>query len=127
MTVLEAIEAMKYSYSPYSKFKVGAAIRLKNGIYLRGCNVENVSYGLSMCAERNVLYKLISEGYSKDDVLEMAVVADYKTFITPCGACRQVMLELLNKDTKIILANTKNDIKEVTVLDLIPYGFEDFE
>ena len=127
MILNKAIEAMKLSYSPYSKFKVGAAIKLKNGKYIMGANVENVSYSLSMCAERVAIYKMISEGYNKDDIIEMAVVADTKAPIAPCGACRQVMLELLNKDTKIILSNLNNDVKEVTVGDLIPYGFEELE
>ena len=127
MILNKAIEAMKLSYSPYSKFKVGAAIKLKNGKYIMGANVENVSYSLSMCAERVAIYKMISEGYTKDDIIEMAVVADTKAPIAPCGACRQVMLELLNKDTKIILSNLNNDVKEVTVGDLIPYGFEELE
>lgn len=127
MILNKAIEAMSLSYSPYSKFKVGAAIKLKNGKYIMGANVENVSYSLSMCAERVAIYKMISEGYTKDDIIEMAVVADTKAPIAPCGACRQVMLELLNKDTKIILSNLNNDVKEVTVGDLIPYGFEELE
>lgn len=127
MTLNKAIEAMKLSYSPYSKFKVGAAIKLKNGKYIMGANVENVSYSLSMCAERVAIYKMISEGYNKDDIIEMAVVADTKAPIAPCGACRQVMLELLNKDTRIILSNLNKDVKEVTVGDLIPYGFEELE
>ena len=127
MILNKAIEAMKLSYSPYSKFKVGAAIKFKNGKYIMGANVENVSYSLSMCAERVAIYKMISEGYNKDDIIEMAVVADTKAPIAPCGACRQVMLELLNKDTKIILSNLNNDVKEVTVGDLIPYGFEELE
>ena len=127
MILNKAIEAMSLSYSPYSKFKVGAAIKLKKGKYIMGANVENVSYSLSMCAERVAIYKMISEGYTKDDIIEMAVVADTKAPIAPCGACRQVMLELLNKDTKIILSNLNNDVKEVTVGDLIPYGFEELE
>lgn len=127
MTYINAIEVMKNSYSPYSKFKVGASIKLKNGEYILGCNVENVSYGLTICAERNALFQMISKGYNKSDVVEMCIVADTNDVIKPCGACRQVMLELLNKDTKIILSNMSNLKKEVTVEELIPYGFEEIE
>ena len=105
----EAILGRKRSYSPYSKFKVGAAILLKNGSFIHGCNIENVSYGLSNCAERTALFKMVSEGYSKEDVVAMAIVADTTLPVSPCGACRQVMAELLKKETKVILANMKKE------------------
>ena len=107
----EAILGRKRSYSPYSKFKVGAAILLKNGSFIHGCNIENVSYGLSNCAERTALFKMVSEGYSKEDVVAMAIVADTTLPVSPCGACRQVMAELLKKETKVILANMKKNIR----------------
>lgn len=115
------------SYSPYSNFKVGAALLLKDGSYIRGCNVENVSYGLSNCAERTTLFKMISEGKNKEDVLAMAIVADTTLPVSPCGACRQVMAELLKADTPVILANLKGDYKQVTVAELLPYSFEEIE
>lgn len=111
----EAILGRKRSYSPYSKFKVGAAILLKNGSFIHGCNIENVSYGLSNCAERTALFKMVSEGYSKEDVVAMAIVADTTLPVSPCGACRQVMAELLKKETKVILANMKKEYKMTTV------------
>lgn len=123
----KAKEAAQYAYAPYSKFKVGAAILLKKGNYILGCNVENVSFSLSNCAERTALFKMISHGYDKNDVLEMAIYADTDTFISPCGACRQVMLELLNKDTKIYLLNKKLESKEVAVGDLLPMAFDSLE
>lgn len=122
-----AIKGRSFSYSPYSKFKVGAAILLKNGKYITGCNVENVSYGLSNCAERTTLFKMVSEGYTKDDVVAMAIVANTKNPVSPCGACRQVMAELLHKDTKVYLANLEKEYKETTVEELLPYGFEEIE
>ncbi len=122
-----ALDATKYSYSPYSKFKVGAAIKLKNGKYITGCNIENVSFSLTNCAERTALFKLISEGYTKNDVEAICVVGYTDNPISPCGACRQVMNELLNKDTKVILSNNKYDIKEVTVGELLPYSFDSIE
>lgn len=115
------------SYSPYSKFKVGAALLLKDGSYVLGCNIENVSYGLSNCAERTALFKLISSGYTKDDVVAMAIVANTQNPVSPCGACRQVMAELLDKNTPIYLANLQYAYKETTVGELLPYGFEEIE
>lgn len=122
-----AIQGRAFSYSPYSKFKVGAAILLKDGSFIRGCNVENVSYGLSNCAERTALFKMVSEGYTKEDVVAMAIVADTKLPVSPCGACRQVMAELLNKDTPVFLANMSKTFKKTTVEELLPYSFEEIE
>lgn len=119
----EAIEGRKNSYSPYSKFKVGAAILLKDGNIIRGCNIENASYGLANCAERTAMFKMISEGYKKDDVILMAVVGQTNGPISPCGACRQVMCELLGLDTLVILANLNYEYKEYLVKDLMPYAF----
>lgn len=123
----QAILGRECSYSPYSNFKVGAAILLKDGSYIRGCNVENVSYGLSNCAERTTLFKMISEGKNKEDVVAMAIVADTTLPVSPCGACRQVMAELLKPDTTVFLANLKGDYKQVTVTELLPYSFEEIE
>ena len=119
LLVEKAIEGRTKSYSPYSKFKVGASILLKNGEYILGCNVENVSYGLTNCAERTALFKLVSEGSGKDDVVAMAIVGDTTDPIAPCGACRQVMLELLNPDTVVVLANMNGKTLSTTVSDLI--------
>ena len=127
LLVDKAIEARKNSYSPYSKFKVGASILLKDGSYILGCNVENVSYGLTNCAERTALFKLVSDGYSKDDVIAMAIVGDTSNPIAPCGACRQVMMELLNQDTLVVLANLNGNYLETTVKDLMPYSFGGIE
>ena len=118
-----AIGARTNAYTPYSKFKVGAAILLKNGNYILGCNVENASYGLSMCAERTALFKMISEGYTKADVVAMCIIGQTDKPISPCGACRQVMEELLSSDTPIILANLLREYKEFKVSDLLPYSF----
>ena len=123
----EAIKGRERAYAPYSKFKVGAAIYLKNGSYIRGCNVENVSYGLCNCAERTALFKMISEGYTKDDVEGMSIVADTALPCSPCGACRQVMAELLHKDTPIVLGNLKKEYRLTTVEELLPYSFEEIE
>ena len=119
-----ALAAKANSYSPYSKFKVGAAILLKNGTYILGSNIENKSYSMTMCAERCALFKLYSEGYTKDDVVCMCVTANAIKPVTPCGACREVMSELLNYDTPIILTNNSRDKIEVKVSDLLPLAFK---
>ena len=121
--IAKAEEGRSHAYVPYSKFKVGAAIYLKNGSYILGCNVENSSYGLTNCAERTAMFKMVSEGYSKEDVIAMCITGQTDTPISPCGACRQVMGELLNMDTPIILTNLKHDTKITTVEELLPYAF----
>jgi cytidine deaminase len=120
-----ALVARANAYAPYSKFKVGAAILLDNGKYILGCNVENASYGLSNCAERTALFKMISDGYTKNNVIAMAIVGDTLDVISPCGACRQVMIELLKPDCPILLCNLKRDMKEYKVIDLLPYAFSE--
>ena len=123
--ILKAKEAREASYSPYSKFKVGAAILMKDGTYILGCNVENSSYGLSICAERNALFQMVARGYKKGDAKAMCIIGQTDDPISPCGACRQVMEELLTKDCKIVLANLKNDVKEMTIEELLPYSFSE--
>lgn len=123
--ILKAKEAREASYSPYSKFKVGAAILMKDGTYILGCNVENSSYGLSICAERNALFQMVAKGYKKGDAKAMCIIGQTDTPISPCGACRQVMEELLSRDCKIILANLKNDVKQMTIDELLPYSFSE--
>ena len=119
----EALKARDNAYVPYSKFKVGAAVLLKNGKIISGFNIENSSYGLCNCAERNALFRTYMEGYSKEDVEALLVLADTDRAVSPCGACRQVMSELMNLETTVILANLKNDVIETTVDKLIPYSF----
>ena len=108
----EAKKARQKAYVPYSHFKVGAAIELKDGTFVHGANIENASFGLSNCAERSALYSLISQGYQKEDIVSMTVIANDHGPVSPCGACRQVMHELLPKEAKIYLANTKGEMME---------------
>ena len=118
-----AVSAMENAYVPYSHFKVGAALLLKDGRVILGCNIENASYGLCNCAERTALFKAYSEGITKDDIVAMSIAGATDNPISPCGACRQVMSELLYKDTKVYLTNLKGDVKEMTVEELLPYSF----
>ena len=118
-----AIQARELSYSPYSKFKVGAALLCKDGKVFKGANIENSSYPLCMCAERNALYHAIMNGYTKNDFLALAIVADTPEACTPCGACRQVISELFPKDGVIVLANLKGAYQETNIEELLPFAF----
>ena len=118
-----AVKAMENAYVPYSKFQVGAALLLKNGEVITGCNVENASYGLCNCAERTALFRAYALGYRKDDIVAMSVAGATDGPISPCGACRQVMAELLNPKTPVYLTNIKLDVKETSVEELLPYSF----
>lgn len=119
----EAKKAYEKTYSPYSKFGVGAALLLKDGTIIHGTNIENSSYGLSNCAERSALFSAYSQGYRKEDIVKIAVVGDTERPISPCGACRQVMSELMELDSDVILTNLKDDVKNLKVRDLLPYHF----
>ena len=114
-----ALAARERAYAPYSKFLVGAAVRAESGKIYTGCNIENASYGLTVCAERNALFNAVGAGERKFNAL--CVVGDTEEPISPCGACRQVMAEF--KVPCIILANLKGDVKEYTLEELLPYGF----
>ncbi|MFA5235938.1 MAG: cytidine deaminase [Bacilli bacterium] len=122
--IVEAGIARDRAYAPYSKFKVGAAVFTKDGKVFHGANVENASYGLCMCAERNALYHAMMNGYAKDDFIGLAVIADTKKPVSPCGACRQVISELFPRDGVILLANLKGDVTERTVETLLPDAFD---
>ena len=114
-----ALSARECAYAPYSKFLVGAAVLAKSGKIYTGCNIENASYGLTLCAERNALFSAVGAG--EREFTALCVVGDTEAPISPCGACRQVMAEF--KVPRIILANLKDDVKEYTLEELLPYGF----
>lgn len=118
-----ALEAYHNSYSPYSHFKVGASILLKDGTIINGCNVENASYGLSNCAERTTLFAAYAKGYRKDDIIKILIIGASKRPVSPCGACRQVLVELMDLEAEVILTNLQKDFKIVKVKDLLPYNF----
>lgn len=119
-----AKEARKNSYSPYSNFKVGAALLTKSGKVYTGCNVENGAYSPSCCAERTAFVKAISEGDKEFD--SIAVVGgknDTDEFCLPCGVCRQFMSEFCDKDFKIYVTNNK-EVKCYTLDELLPNSFK---
>ena len=119
----KAKEALPNSYSQYSNFKVAAALRLKNGEIITGVNVENASFGLTNCAERSALYTAYSKGYRKDDIEEIVVTTEQEDFISPCGACRQVMRELMPENAKVHLVTKNGDSKTVLNKELLPFAF----
>ena len=119
----KAFEAMDNAYAPYSNYHVGACVKTKDGKYHIGANVENASYGLTNCAERSTLFHVYSLGYRQDDIESMALVTGGNTLGTPCGACRQVMVELLKRDTPVVVANKNNQAMVTTIQELLPYSF----
>jgi cytidine deaminase len=117
----KAVSAKKFAYVPYSHFPVGACALCSDGSEITGCNIENSSYGLTMCAERVTLFKARSEG--KEDIVAMAVAADVDEPVSPCGACRQVMLELAPKAVIYLSNRDGSRVRRMTVEELLPYGF----
>ncbi len=120
--IKEAFIAASKAYAPYSNFAVGAALLAKDGKIFHGCNIENASYGLTSCAERNAVFSAMSQGYKKEDFEMIAIVTHAERLTSPCGACRQVLSELLPLDNLVILTNN-HDRLEVSVDDLIPFKF----
>lgn len=125
----EAIKARTSAYIPYSRFGVGAALLDQDGHVHHGCNIENAAYGPTNCAERTAMFRAIADGHKARSFQAIAVVADTDGPVSPCGVCRQVMVELCGPDMKVILGNMKGDIVETTVRDLLPgaFGPDDLE
>ncbi len=117
-----ALQARARAHAPYSHFRVGAAVLTKSGKVYTGCNIENSSFGLTICAERTALFKAVSEGARHFTAI--AVAADDKTFTSPCGACRQVIMDLAG-NIDLIMTNGKGELKILPMNDLLPYPFGD--
>ena len=117
----EAKKASNNAYAPYSKFKVGACALFESGNIYTGCNVENSSYGLSLCAERNALSNAIASGETSK-LQAIAIVSDNMAKCTPCGACRQWIYEF-SKDAKVILEDNNGEICSYSIEELLPYSF----
>ena len=125
--VEKALAARKFAYVPYSKFRVGAALLAKNGTIYTGCNIENAAYTPSNCAERTAFFKAVSDG--ERNFRAIAIVGgkegekDYD-FCSPCGVCRQVMMEFCDpEEFEIVLGNSAGDIKVIKLKDILPEGF----
>ena len=121
-----AIEARKAAYTPYSNFKVGAALLSKEGEVYKGCNIENAAYNPTNCAERTAFFKAVSEGVTEFETI--AIVGGYDQeelkFCPPCGVCRQVMMEFCKSDKfRVLLLDEKGEIKSYLLKELLPFGF----
>lgn len=121
----ELIEAAKQvrelAYTPYSNFRVGAAVRTKSGKIFTGCNIESAAYSGTVCAERVAIWKAISEG--EKDFESLAVVADTPELTPPCGVCRQIIWEFCG-DVPVTFANLKGDVETVSMKELLPRAFD---
>jgi cytidine deaminase len=120
-----ALKAYQNAYTPYSKFNVGAALLMKDDKIIIGSNIENASYGLTNCAERSALFAAYSQGYRKEDILKVMIIGDTSGPISPCGACRQVISELVSENVDVILTNLNKKTKIMKVYELLPYRFQE--
>ena len=122
-----ALEARQMAYTPYSHFKVGAALLGKNGVVYKGCNIENASYTPTNCAERTAFFKAVSEGQYEFEAIAIvggAEDAEKLSVRSPCGARRQVMMEFCEPDTfEVVLGTTSEDYQVYTLKELLPLGF----
>lgn len=125
--ISRALEARKNSYSPYSGFRVGAALLCRNGKVFSGCNIENASFSPTCCAERTAIFKAVSEGetlFEKIAIFGGKGDLEPTDFCHPCGVCRQVMSEFCGNDFIIVLAKSENDFKEYKLSEILPLNFE---
>jgi cytidine deaminase len=119
--IAAARDAREHAHAPFSKFRVGAAVRTHSGKIFSGCNVENATYGLTVCAERVAIWKAVSEGARGFDAV--AVVADTDSLTPPCGACRQILWEFCG-DAEVVLANLRGKVEEHRLSALLPHPFD---
>ena len=126
LLIQKAIDTVPFSYSPYSHFKVAAALLTKDGKIYTGCNIESASYTPSNCAERTAFFKAVSEGEMQFQAIAIVGGKDgvLEDYCPPCGVCRQVMMEFCNpKEFKVILAKSVEEFKEFTLEEILPLGF----
>lgn len=119
--IQEAKQIRERAYTPYSKFPVGAALLTEDGTLFTGCNIENAAYPVTCCAERVAIFKAISEGYHRFS--QIAVVADTKRPVPPCGSCRQVMSEFFDSNVMIHTSNLHGETKSLPMNELLPFSF----
>jgi len=120
--LIEAAKAVREkAHAPFSGFKVGAALEDENGRIFTGCNVENSTYGLTVCAERVAVFKAISEGAGK--LKRVAVVADSETLAPPCGACRQILWEFCG-NAELVLSNLSGKRETLSLAEIFPRPFD---
>jgi cytidine deaminase len=116
-----ARQARTRAYAPYSNFHVGAAVLGGNGKIYSGCNVENASFGLTCCAERNAIFAMIAAGENR--IEEVLVIGESEEFLPPCGACRQVIAEFAPPAAKVHMCNREGACRQASVSELVPYIF----
>jgi cytidine deaminase len=116
-----ALSARAHAHAPFSKFRVGAALEDEFGEVYTGCNIENATYGLTLCAERVAVFKAISEGARR--FRRIAIAADTETLTPPCGACRQILWEFCG-DIEILLSNPRGKSESLRLKDLLPRAFD---
>ena len=119
--IAAARAAREHAHAPFSNFRVGAAVRAQSGRIFSGCNVENATYGLTLCAERVAIFKAVSEGERGFDAV--AVVADTDALTPPCGSCRQILWEFCG-DAEVFLANLNGKVDRYRMLELLPKPFD---
>lgn len=119
--IATAKKAKRFSYAPHSKFRVGAAVKTRTGKIYTGCNIENPSFSLTMCAERIALFKAVSEGQHRFEAI--AIASDLKELVPPCGACRQVIMDLAG-DIDIVLCNDDGRVSVTKLSTLLPLPFD---
>lgn len=117
----KATQAMENAYAPYSHYQVGACIRTTNDKLFAGCNVENISYGLTCCAEASAISNMITEG--ENSIAEIVIITKTGPLVTPCGACLQRIQEFASQDVPIHLANASGIVKTTTLNTLFPCPF----
>ncbi len=122
--IKQALNARQFSHSPYSTKKIGAAVQLSNGLIFNGCNIENASYGGTVCAERVAIWKAFSENSNQLKITAIAVASDEKSPWPPCGLCRQVLAEFSTSLTEVYLVNTQGKETTLTFAELFPFAFE---
>ena len=121
----ELIKLLDKAYAPYSKFHVSSIVEMKDGKYIPGVNVENASYGATLCAERNAITTAVSLGYKKGDFKRIYIMVSGEKLSMPCFMCRQVMVEFFDKDSEIILMGKNGEIEKYKVSEICPYPFDE--
>lgn len=116
-----AVKARELAYAPYSKFRVGAALLCSDGAIVTGCNIENASYSATNCAERTAFFKAVSEGHH--EFIAIAIISDSQDYITPCGVCRQVMVEFCKPDFQVLMCDADGKYRKKSLAELMPEMF----
>ena len=121
----ELNKLLGHAYAPYSKFQVSAIVEMKDGKYIPGVNVENASYGATICAERNAITTAVSMGYKKGDFKNIYIMVSGEKLSMPCFMCRQVIVEFFDKDSEIILMGKNGEVERYKVSEICPYPFDE--